>query len=388
MRTILNYLKGDKVIWVITILLMGISLLCVYSFVPILVRTEGGSPYGYMFKHLVYIVIGLIIMYWLHLRDPKKLEKASKFIFVCTIALLIFTFFYGVSINNATRWVRVPVIGLTFQSSDFAKLALIIFLAHRLVSKRDKVHSWKEGFLPIVLPILIICALIAKDNFSTSGLLFLVCVMMLFIGKVPLGKFLAFIGSGIAILGATILIHIAFPALHLLPRFDTWMSRLSSAYGGKTTESMQAMKAQLAIYNGGYTGVGVGQGELKRYTPQAYADFFYSSFVEEFGMIVAFLIIFIYLILFYRILKIALNAKTLFETYVSIGIGLLILSAAMVNMLVCTGIMPVTGQNMPFLSMGGTAMVMNCIALGIVLSISRKNKEGVSLSKTENNTYE
>lgn len=385
MKTILNYLKGDKVIWVIAILLMGISLLCVYSFVPILVRTEGGSPYGYLFKHLIYILLGLFIMYWLHLRDPKKIEKASKFIFVCTIGLLIFTFFYGVSINNATRWVRVPIIGLTFQSSGFAKLALIIFLAHRMVSKRDKMDSWKEGFLPIILPIIIICALIAKDNFSTAGVLFLVCVGMLFVGKIPFGKFMVFIGSGVAILGVAILVHLVFPALNLLPRFDTWMSRLTSAYGGESSGSRQAMKAQLAIYNGGYTGVGVGQGELKRYTPQAYADFFYSSFVEEFGVILAAFLVFIYLILFYRILRIALNAKSLFETYVTIGIGLLILSEAMVNMLVCTGIMPVTGQNMPFLSMGGTAMIINSLALGIVLAVSRKNKEGESLLSQKNN---
>lgn len=388
MKTILKYLKGDRVIWIATILLMGISLLSVYSFVPILIRTEGGSPFGYLFKHFVYILIGLVVMYWLHLRNPKIIGKLSKFIFVVTILLLVFTFFFGVSINNATRWVRVPIIGLTFQSSDFAKLALIIFLSHRLVVKRAHINSWKEGFLPIILPIIIICGLIAKDNFSTAAILFMVCVVLLFIGKVPFMKFITFIGSGIAILGAFILLHIAFPVLNLLPRFDTWMSRISAAYGGETSGSRQAMKAQLAIYNGGYTGVGVGQGELKRYTPQAYADFFYSSFVEEFGMIAATLLIFIYLILFYRILRIALNAKTLYETYLSIGIGLLILSAAMVNMLVCTGIMPVTGQNMPFLSMGGSAMIMNCVALGIVLSISRRNNEGKSLARNDNTIVE
>ncbi|HEU0227128.1 MAG TPA: FtsW/RodA/SpoVE family cell cycle protein [Arachidicoccus soli] len=381
MRTILKYLKGDTVIWIIAILLMAVSLLCVYSFVPILVRTEGGSPIGYLFKHFIYILIGGLVMYWIHLQDPKIIEKLSKFIFVVTIGLLIFTFFFGVSINNATRWVRVPIIGLTFQSSDFAKLALIIFLSHRLVSKKDQLNSWKEGFIPVVLPIIIICGLIAKDNFSTAALLFLISVVLLFLAKIPFGKFITFIGSGIAILGVAILINLVFPVLNLLPRFDTWMNRIFNAYGDKSTSgSMQAIKAKLAISNGGFTGVGVGQGELKRYTPQAYADFFYSSFVEEFGFIAALFLVALYMILFYRIFRIALNAKTLFETYVAIGIGLLILSAATINMFVCTGIMPVTGQNMPFLSMGGSAMIMNCIALGIVLAISRKNKEELGLS--------
>lgn len=375
MQNIFKYLKGDSVIWIVTILFLGLSMVSVYSFVPILVKTEGGSPFGYLFKHVIYISIGFAVMYWIHRQEPKYIEKLSKFIFYVAIALLIFTFFFGVRVNDASRWVRVPIIGLTFQSSDFAKLALVIFVSRRLVSKREYFDSWKSSFVSIVLPILAICGLIAKDNFSTAAIIFFVALLLLFVGKFPITKILGIIGTGIVSLFLIVLSHLALPAMNILPRFDTWMNRFFKAYGegGASVENMQAINAKLAIHNGGYTGVGVGDGDLKHYTPEAYADFFYSSFVEEFGLISAVILIFLYLILFYRILRIGLNAKNLFETYLSIGIGLLLLTQAMVNMFVCTGIMPVTGQNMPFLAMGGSAMVMSCVSLGIVLSIAHKN---------------
>lgn len=376
MHNILKYLKGDRVIWIVTILFLGLSMVSVYSFVPILVKTEGGTPFSYLFKHVVYIGIGFSAMYWVHRQDPKYIEKLSKFIFIVAIGLLIFTFFFGVRVNEASRWVRVPIIGLTFQSSDFAKLALVILLSRRLVSEREYFSSWKRSFMSIILPILLICGLIAKDNFSTAAIIFMVSLLILFVGKFPMSKIATLIGGGIAAAGVLILVHLALPAMNLLPRFDTWVSRFFKAYGeeGASVENMQAINAKLAIHNGGYTGVGVGDGDLKHYTPEAYADFYYSSFVEEFGLVSAVILIFLYLILFYRILRIGLNAKNLFETYLAIGIGLLLLTQAMVNMFVCTGLMPVTGQNMPFLAMGGSAMMMSCVSLGIVLSIAHKNQ--------------
>ncbi|MDX1652823.1 MAG: FtsW/RodA/SpoVE family cell cycle protein [Brumimicrobium sp.] len=386
----LKYLKGDPVIWIIVLLFFAISLVSVYSFVPILVKTEGGTPFKYLFKHFVYILIGFTVMYWIHKQDPKYIAKLSKFIFYCALLLLVFTFFFGVRVNDASRWVRVPIIGLTFQSSDFAKLALVIFVSKRLVSSEPYFDSWRKGFWPVVLPIILICALIAKDNFSTAAIIFMVSLVLLFIGRVPFGKIFTFLGSGLLILGFFVLIHLALPALNLLPRFDTWMSRFFKAYGEgvDSVENMQAINAQLAIHNGGYTGVGVGDGDLKHYTPEAYADFFYSSFVEEFGLISAVLLIFLYLILFYRILRIGLNAEKLFETYLAIGIGLLLLSQAIINMLVCTGLMPVTGQNMPFLAMGGSAMIMSCVSLGIVLAIAHKKNPSVALNENSENEEE
>jgi cell division protein FtsW len=373
----LKYLKGDPVIWIITLLFLGLSLVSVYSFVPILVRTEGGTPFSYLFKHFIYILLGLLAMFWVHRQDPKYIARLSRFLFYLAIALLIFTFFFGVRVNDAARWVRVPIIGLTFQTSDFAKLALVIYLAKVLVVKEPYFASWREGFWPVVLPVIIICGLIAKDNFSTAAIVFLVSLLLMFIGKVPLGKIASFIGSGIVLFGLFVLLHIAIPALNLLPRLDTWINRFFKAYGdgAQTIENAQAINAELAIHSGGYFGVGVGSGKLKQYLPEAYADFYFSSFVEEFGLVFAVILIFLYLILFFRILRIGLNADKLFETYVCVGIGLIILSQAVINMMVCTGLMPVTGQNMPFLAMGGSAMIMSCVSLGIVLSIARAKEK-------------
>lgn len=387
MNQYLKYLKGDPVIWIITLLFLGLSLVSVYSFVPILVRTEGGTPFSYLFKHFIYIVLGLVTMYWVHRQDPKYFARLSRFLFYLAIALLIFTFFFGVRVNEAARWVRVPIIGLTFQTSDFAKLALVIYLAKMMVVKEPFFKSWRNGFWPVVLPVIIICGLIAKDNFSTAAIVFLVSMLLMFVGRVPIVKIASFIGSGIVLFGFFILIHIAIPALNLLPRLDTWISRFFKAYGEESAsiENAQAINAELAIHNGGYFGVGVGDGKLKQYLPEAYADFYFSSFVEEFGLIIAVILIFLYLILFFRILRIGLNADKLFETYVCVGIGLLILSQASINMMVCTGLMPVTGQNMPFLAMGGSAMIMSCVALGIVLSIARKKEKPENSVVSKNN---
>src|SRR5690554_3390721 len=223
-------------------------MLSVYSFVPILVKTEGGSPFSYLFKHTIYIVIGFAAMYWVHRQDPKYVEKLSKFIFIIAIALLIFTFFFGVRVNDASRWVRVPIIGLTFQSSDFAKLALVILISRRLVSKREYFDSWKNSLFYVVGPILLVCGLIAKDNFSTAAIIFMVSLLLLFVGKFPMGKIMTVIGSGIVLAGGIALTHIALPALNLLPRFDTWVNRFFKAYGndGASVENMQAINAKLA----------------------------------------------------------------------------------------------------------------------------------------------
>lgn len=383
MQNFLKYLKGDKVIWIVTLFLLCLSILSVYSFIPVLIKVRGGTPFSYLFKHMLYVGLGFFAMFWIHNKDPKYVQKSSKFIFYVAIALLVFTFFFGLRINDATRWVRVPIIGITFQSSDFAKFALIIFISQRLSTNRDYFDSWKKSITAFILPVFIVCALIAKDNFSTAAILFLVSLFLLFIAKFPIGKIFGVIGAGITSFGLAVLVHFVFPAANFLPRLETWMNRLFRAYGesGPTVENMQAINAKLAIYNGGYTGVGVGNGELKRYIPEAYADFYYSSFVEEFGLIGAVLLIFLYLILFYRIFRVGLNAKSLFETFAAIGIGILLLTQALINMLVCTGIMPVTGQIMPFLAMGGSAMVMSCIALGIVQSIANKNNPKDSLSE-------
>ena len=385
MKEYLKYLKGDRVIWIITLLMLAFSLVSVYSFVPILVKIEGGTPLKYLLKHFAYIIIAFLAMFWLHKKDPKYFYKISKFGYYIAIGLLLFTFFFGTRVNDAGRWIRIPFVGLTFQSSDFAKLALILTVSRLLVRKKDLLNNWKEGFWPIMIPIFVICGLIVKDNFSTAAILFMICLTILFVGKVPFGKLAIVIGGGILFLSLVIGLHKIAPQLNLLPRYETWENRIVNMSEGENDimANAQALNAQLAIYNGGITGQGVGDGKLKEWLPEAYADFYYSSFVEEFGSIASIILVLLYMILLFRIMQIGINAESLFETYVCIGIGVLLLTQASVNMLVCTGAFPVTGQNMPLLAMGGSALIMTCVEIGIVQSIAYKQNKANGEEKDE-----
>lgn len=380
MRKYLIYLKGDSVIWMITLLMLAFSLVTVYSFVPILVKIEGGTPFHYLFKHFIYVLLGFFSIYFIHKVNPKYISQIAKFSYYIAILLLIFTLFFGAKVNDAGRWIKIPFIGLTFQSSDFAKLALFLYLSKILVKKKDVLNDWKQGIKPLMWPIVIICALIFKDNLSTSVMLFLLSMFILFIGKVPILKLLTIAGVGILGVGLLIGIHKLLPDINFLPRYQTWENRILNKVSADdgAVENAQALNAKLAIHNGKIFGQGVGDGKLKKFLPEAYADFYFASFVEEFGLFSALILIFLYLILLFRIIRIGLNSESLFETYVCLAIGLHLLSQASINMLVCTGFFPVTGQNMPFLAMGGSALIMACVSIGIVQSFAVKQSNSKS----------
>lgn len=381
MRKFISYFAGDRVIWIITLIMLAFSILSVYSFVPILIKMEGGTPFKYVIKHTIYVVTGLLLAYWIHQKDPKYFSLLSKLGFYVAIGLLLFTLVFGTKVNDAGRWIRIPFVGLTFQSSDFAKVALIIYLSRLMVKKQAFYNSWKEGFMPILWPIIIICGLIFRDNFSTAAILFCIAMVMLFIGKVPFGKIATVLGVFLLVFGGMIAIQKTVPGIKVLSRLETWENRIFNRLNDEKNiaANAQALNAQLAIYNGGFFGQGVGDGKLKEYIPEAYADFYYASFVEEFGSIAALLLLMMYFILLFRIIKIGLNAENLFETYVCIGIGVLLLTQATVNMLVCTGLFPVTGQNMPLLAMGGSALIMTCASIGIVQSIAAKQMKNATV---------
>ncbi len=382
MKKYFKYLKGDGVIWVITLLLLAFSLVSVYSFVPILVKMEGGTPFKYLFKHMVYVSIAFTTMFWIHKKNPIYFSKLARFSFYASIGLLIFTFFFGTKVNGAGRWIPIPFVGLTFQASDFAKLALILYISRLLAKKKDVLNSWKQGFWPILIPIIVVCGLIVKDNFSTAAIVFMICLVILFLGKVPLVKIGSLVVGGILLFALVVATHKALPNLNLLPRYQTWENRILSRFDMKpeiadeieVVDNAQAKNAELGIFNGGILGQGPGDGKVKEYVPEAYADFFFASFVEEYGLLGAIILVMLYLILLYRMIKIALKSDKLFETYTVLGIGILLLSQATVNMLVCTGIFPVTGQNMPLLAMGGSALIMTCVGIGIVQSIATRQQ--------------
>jgi len=390
MRDYLKYLKGDPVIWIITLLMMGFSLVTVYSFVPILVKIEGGTPFSYLFKHLIYVILGFIAMYSVHRLNPKYISQLTKFGYYLGIAMLIFTLFFGVEVNGAGRWIRIPFVSLTFQSSDFAKLALLLYVSKLLVRKKDKLDNWKEGIFPILVPIIVICGLIVKDNFSTAFMLFALSMLVLFIGRVP---FLKLASMGVIIItfaGLVVLLHLSLPELNILSRYDTWKNRITNRATSdeNNLDNAQANNAKLAIHNGSLFGQGVGDGKLKEYLPEAYADFYFASYVEEFGLISSLVLVLLYLILLFRIIRFALATDDLFQSFASLGIGIHLLTQASINMLVCTGVFPVTGQNMPFLAMGGSALIMACVSIGIIQSFAyqlQKKKDGITAEVTAEN---
>lgn len=378
MRDQLRHLKGDSVMWMIVILLMSFSLLTVYSFVPILVRIEGGTPFYYLVKHLAYVILGFVSMFAVHRINTKYFSQISQFVYYLAIALLVFTIFFGIKVNGAERWIRV--FGLTFQSSDFAKLALIMYLSKLLVKKEKYFDDWKLGVLHVMAPIFIICLLILKDNLSTALMLFTISFALLFIARFPWKKLLLIIISIMVGILLFISVQEAFPTLQL-SRYQTWKARIVRLWEQKQdpsaskVENAQANNAKLAIFNGALIGQGVGDGQLKSYIPEAYADFYFASFIEEFGLISGVLLALTYIVLLFRIIKIAFKTEVLFETYLCLGIGIHLLMQASINMLVCIGFVPVTGQNMPFLAMGGSALIMACVSIGIVQSVARANNK-------------
>jgi cell division protein FtsW len=263
-------------------------------------------------------------------------------------------------------------------------LALFLYLSKLLVRKKEKLNDWKEGILPLMIPIVVICGLIFKDNLSTSLLVFALAIAVLFIGQVPMSKLLTMGGAGALLLVVVIGLHTAIPQANILPRYETWKNRLANKVTTEQNviENAQALDARRAIHAGSWVGLGVGDGKLKEYLPEAYADFYYASFVEEFGFVSALILTFIYMVLLFRIIRIGLKSDQLFETYVCMAIGLHLLAQASINMLVCTGVFPVTGQNMPFLAMGGSALLMACVSIGIIQAIAVK-QNAISTSQTD-----
>lgn len=382
MNKFLSRLKGDTAIWVITMILVVFSLLSVYSFVPVLVKVEGGTPFKYLAKHFMYVLISLSVMLYI-LRFPSVFfNKISLFLLLLSGGLLIYTFFFGQKVNGAGRWISIPIVSLTFQASDLAKLSLVLFLGRMLDKKQAVLKSWKEGFWPIILPVIVICGLIVKDNFSTAALLFMIAVVLMFIGNVPIPKLLTVFAGFIGIATFAVLLHKSLPDANILPRYQTWENRIFNRYSEHAVNdenyiinNAQAKNAELGIYNGGIFGQGVGDGKVKEFIPEAYADFYYASFVEEFGFIGAIFLVLLYVILFLRMVRIAIKAEKIYEKITVIGIGITIMLQAIINMYVCTGMFPVTGQNMPLLAMGGSAMIMTCISIGIVQIIAQKYKK-------------
>jgi cell division protein FtsW len=381
MRNFLQNFKGDRVIWVLMVFLTIYSGLAVASSVAALGYRDGGNVTIHIVRHIGFLLVGWLIIYIIHRVPYRFYSSVANIILVAAIILLVYTLAFGVHINQATRSVRIPVLGATFQSSDFAKLALIIFVARFLSRNQTEIQDFKKGFLPVLMVIGLVCALILPENFSTAAILFLTCLVLLFIGRVRVIYLLGLIGAGIVIFGIVFLIGRTTAAS---VREQTWENRIVQHFSknGNSEEEFQSDKAKLAIANGGLVGKFAGHSTQRRSLPQAYSDFIFAIVIEEYGFLFGALpLILIYLILLFRAGMIVRKCDRTFPAFLVVGLMVGLVIQAMVNMGVSSGLLPVTGQPLPWVSRGGTSILFTAISIGIILGVSKSIDEEAELAE-------
>lgn len=356
-----------------------LSFISVYSFTPIIAKPGIVDESSFLLKHVLMIVTGFVLMFYVHNINFKYFSRISQIGIWVAVALLFVTLISGVKINSAERWLHIPFLNINFQTSDFAKLILLVFVARMLTVNKEKLHDFKQGILPVLLPALLVIGLILPQNFSTAAIVFGLMMMMMFIGSVPWKNIFIIIAG--AIIAFLILILIAKIYPEFLPRLETWSNRIMNYGTEDPTKQWQTNNALMAIDNGGFLGKGPGNGQMKLIIPEAYADFVFASFVEEFGMFGGGVLLLMFLILFYRVVRIASKCEIIFGSLMVIGLGLNLMIMTLINMGVCTELFPVTGQNIPLISMGGTSTWFTCISLGIIQSVSRAIEESEQSKK-------
>jgi len=373
-----KYFEGDRAIWLIILFLSIVSLLSVYSATGTLAyKYHHGDTTHYLFRHFNLLFIGFVVLFVTHRINYIWYKRIAKVLMYITIPLLLITLIMGASLNEASRWIVLPGTGLSFQTSDLAKFSLIIFIARHLTNNQDNIKDFKTGFQPIFLWIMAVVGLIFLANFSTAAMLFLISMIMLFVGRVRTRYIAGIIGAGLTFLVLSFFI-VKFVAPQMLEygRVGTWVSRVERFAGADEEENagnFQAEQSQIAIVKGGFTGKGPGNSEQRNFLPHPYSDFIFAIIVEEYGVWGAGIIIFMYLFLFYRIGQIVRKSTSSFGSYLAIGIGLTLTIQAFINMGVAVGIFPVTGQTLPLVSMGGTSILFTSASLGMLLSISRNS---------------
>ena len=382
-----RHISGDRTIWAVLALLALFSFLPVYSASSNLAYLYGdGDTFRYLLKHAAHLLLGFAILYGIH-RIPYRYFKGLSIIALpVVVVLLIITLSQGTTIEgaNASRWIRVPFVGVTFQTSTLAAVVLLTYVARYLSRIKDKTVNFKETILPLWVPVFVVLALILPANFSTTAIIFAMVVVLVFIGGYPLRYLGVILGVGLVMLTLFILMAKAFP--DLFPnRVDTWISRVENFTDKQDTEAdYQIEKAKIAIASGGLTGLGPGKSVQKNFLPQSSSDFIYAIIVEEFGLGGALTLMFLYLLLLFRLVIVAHKSDSVFGKLLVVGVGLPMIFQAMINMAVAVELFPVTGQTLPLISSGGTSIWMTCLAMGMVLSVSAKRKAEISADQEEN----
>jgi len=384
-------IKGDRLIWAIAALLAILSFLPVYSAASNLAyKGTGSSTFTFFIKHFVHLVLGFAIMYGVHKIPYRYFKGLSLVMIPIVLVLLGLTVMQGTTIEgaNASRWIQIPIVGMSFQTSTLAAVVLMVYVARYMSKMKDKTIAFKASILPLWIPVFLVLILILPANFSTAAIMFLMVMMLVFLGGYPLRYLAVIIGSGILVLTLFILIAKAFP--DAMPnRIDTWMGRIESFSNPEDTEAdYQIEKAKIAIATGGIKGVGPGKSMQKNFLPQSSSDFIFAIIIEEYGLIGGGVIMILYLWLLFRIVIVSQKSDTIFGKLLVLGVGLPIVFQALINMAVAVELFPVTGQTLPLISSGGTSIWMTCLAIGIILSVSAKREEIKEKEISEENPLE
>ncbi len=399
---LLQKTKGDKVIWALVVVLTLVSLLAVYSATGSLAyKFYKGNTEVYLFKQVAFILGGLLVIYFAHLVNYTFYSKAARVVYLLSIPLLVYTLFFGVTMNEGSRWIRLPLINMTVQTSDLAKLALFMYLARLLSKRQEMIKDFRQGYLMVIWPVAVTCLLIAPANLSTALLLGASCLLLLFIGRANTKHLLLTIGLAmipiLMLIGAAVYQHqqeepeetVATPVKKeegaLTRRVDTWINRVESfIYGSDdvNTDAYQVNQAKIAVSKGGLLGVGPGNSTTRDFLPQAYNDFIYAIIIEEYGLVGGAFMVFIYLVFLYRCIRIFKRCPFAFGAFLALGLSFTLVIQALANMAVTVNLFPVTGVTLPLVSMGGSSFIFTCLAIGIILSVARnveqlegKNKE-------------
>jgi cell division protein FtsW len=366
-----KYLKGDPVIWLVVFVLSIYGVLAVYSSMGSLAYSKGTSPEMYLIKHSALLIFGLVAMWLTHLINIQYFSRIGQLMLYFAVPLLIYTLFFGVTINEATRWISIPGLGLTVQSSDFAKLALVVYVARFMAKRQGEVHDFKKTLLPVLGVILFVCLLIFPEDLSTSAVLFLTSMLVLFLGRIPLKQIALLVGIGVFVLGG--LFAYVMTSDVTFGRLGTMKSRIE-AFSADSDDggTFQSRQAKIAVARGGFTGTGPGQSRQKNILPSPFADFIYAIIIEEYGSIFGGLaLVVLYMLLLYRAFRIVLKTENSLAALLAIGLAFSLVVQALINMGVAVNLLPVTGLALPIVSRGGTSILFTSIAFGIILSASR-----------------
>ncbi len=391
--------KGDKAIWAIVVILTLASLLLVYSSTGSLAYKMSKSTESYLFKQFAFIILGILVIYFAHKINYTIYSRVALILFLVSVPLLIYTLLFGVQLNAGSRWIKLPVINMTFQTSDLAKLALFMYMSRQLSRKQAVIKDFKKGFLPVIIPVAIICLLIAPANLSTAILVAGTSFLLMFIGRVNTKHML--ITIGVAMIPVVFLISIAIstydkqkgeskklPAILSSGRVPTWISRIQTFVYSKKEDGNEKLyqinQAKIAIAKGGWMGVGPGNSQARNFLPHSYSDFIYAIIIEEYGIFGAAIICLVYLMFLYRCIRIYRKCPYAFGAFLALALSFTLVIQAIANMGVNVNLFPNTGVTLPLISMGGSSFLFTCLSIGIILSVARnvEQQEGKLTAQT------